>query len=217
MQKNKYNEKERASTFPYTPPKDNFTVEQILDRQQEKFETDFLNVIYNFSINSKPILVDYIDSKMPYRDNNRNSKNLYTEQFLHLCSKELHRDYSIPCQNIEPYNLCSGDNLTVVINNKIRAICLYRACRTHWIPKILNLEKLNDSRVKLYLNEKENKIYCLYSDKLKKRNRYYVIIFKNLDNACKLITAYPVTVLKDIQTIRKYKLIEKTDSAKRNP
>ena len=78
---------------------------------------------------------------------------------MHLCSKELHRDYSIPCQNIEPYNLCSGDNLTVVINNKIRAICLYRACRTHWIPKILNLEKLNDSRVKLYLNEKENKLY----------------------------------------------------------
>lgn len=154
---------------------------------------------------------------MPYRDNNRNSKNLYTEQFLHLCSKELHRDYSIPCQNIEPYNLCSGDNLTVVINNKIRAICLYRACRTHWIPKILHMVNLNDSRVKVYLNEKENKIYCLYSDKVKKRNRYYVIIFKNLDNSCKLITAYPLTVIKDVQTIRKYKLIEKTDSAKRNP
>ena len=76
---------------------------------------------------------------------------------------------------------------------------------------------LNDSRVKVYLNEKENKIYCLYSDKVKKRNRYYVIIFKNLDNSCKLITAYPLTVIKDVQTIRKYKLIEKTDSAKRNP
>lgn len=74
-----------------------------------------------------------------------------------------------------------------------------------------------DPHVSVYLDEVENKIYCLYSDNKKKKTKYYVIIFKNLKNECRLITAYPVTIISDIHKIRNYKCIEKTGSAERNP
>ena len=201
---------------PYTPPKDNYSVEYIIDRQYDKFIDEFINAGRDIVINAMPITISETSqiTKIHYQKYSEqesrivSSDRTYEEIFLHLCSVEKGRDYNVPCKNKEPYSLCQNQDYTIHLNGKYRNICLYRVCRIHWIAKILQMLKCpDDNNIGLYYNEDTEKLYCLYTQRTKNNIQYYVIIFKQLKYSNRLVTAYPITVLGDVKTIRKYKKI----------
>lgn len=190
----------------YTPPKDNCTVEYILNHQYEKLMTELFLKRPEITVNGYPIIIDTTTkSKLRNRENNVLMDKEYFETFLHLCTVEDNFINKIICKNTLPYNLCnyqppSNDynicqksKYGIVINGKIRHLCLHRLCRVHWIPKIINAFSDTKHNDNLFFCDNNNDKYLIYKYG---QSSMYTVIFKEDRGYYKFKTAYPVTTNK---------------------
>ena len=206
----------------YTPPKENLTIEYILDRQYQKLDEEFYHRIPEFQINGSALYVPLGEKKHFCNSENDTRSKDYFENFLHLCSTENGFNTNIVCRNTLPYNIeqpntasseyldCINSSYSFVTHDKIRHLCLYRACRVHWIPKIINGVNNNEEHIYSYEDPLTGDLYYIYYyEKTAKYSRptLYKIIFSKDRQRYIFKTAYPVTeqseVYKIIRQIKK--------------
>lgn len=184
----------------FTPKNNMRTVENVLDIQYMKLQEEFFNKKPEFTINGYPIIIDLTHKSQLYRTSNPTILTKpYFNIFIHLCTAENYFSNNIECKNSLPYNLCNtpmsigntnkceNSTYSIVLNNKIRHTCLQRACRVHWIPKILDAYNEEGN---VFFREYQNSVYIIYKYA---QSSMYVIIFSKDRNFYKFKTAYPVT------------------------
>lgn len=126
---------------------------------------------------------------------------MMAEGYLHCASiDEKNRLDILPCNNDKTSALCdnnciNGENY-IIINDKVRQKCLYRAVRVNWINPIVEMYNNNDVRVKYWekKNRKTKRVRCFLRYQQDEID-YLVIFEKNGEEKVRLITAYPIFFL----------------------
>ena len=124
--------------------------------------------------------------------------------FWHLITTTMTKLSILPCTNDVSYENCAGNCVTlsrlveIKNENETRAVCLYRATHLPWIIDVIKLANEKNSFVncwKLVDDRNRSKLYVRY----KKGIADYILIFSDEKKYYRLLTAYPVFMVRDRQ------------------
>lgn len=122
--------------------------------------------------------------------------------FWHLISTAMTSLSVLPCNNDVSFEYCDENCIKLLrlveIKNKgeTRAICLYRLSHLPWIMDVIKLANDKSSFVACWVEKGDHnrsKLYVRY----KKGTADYVLIFSNEKKYYRLLTAYPVFMVRD--------------------
>lgn len=176
-----------------------FNLDEEIKKANEYFTMNFINVDERRHING-----DFIFVKNDLRS------GMY-ERFLHSISMKDKEYYTMyPCNNDITYVGCTTNcevgKSPEVFQRLNRSLCLYRLSRIFWLPEIIDLANENNSNIKIWRKEEQDKSNDKW--RWKRFVRYnngladYILVFnekyKNGKfNLLDFRTAYPVFIKRD--------------------